>query len=61
MKVGYIRSLNALIYDVLRKTYTDMTTLHLVYEMGDLIIKNVKKVIHQHERKTKIDFISFSR
>jgi len=33
MKVDYIVAFTAPIYDVLRKTYRDMTTLHLVYEM----------------------------
>jgi len=33
MKVDYILAFIALIYNVLRKTYTNMATLHLVYEM----------------------------
>jgi len=33
MKVDYIFAFTAPIYDVLKKKYIDMATLHLVYEM----------------------------
>jgi len=46
----------ASIYDVFRKTYTNMATLHIVYEIWDSIIENVKKVIYHHERKTKAEY-----
>jgi len=35
----------ALIYDVLRKINMYMATLHLVYEMSDSMIENVRKII----------------
>jgi len=50
-KVDYILSFTTLIYDVLRKTNMDATSHHLVYEMWDSMIENVKKVIYRHERK----------
>jgi len=37
------------------KTDTNMTTLHLVYEIWDSMIENERKVIFQHERKTKVE------
>ncbi|XP_068498232.1 uncharacterized protein [Phaseolus vulgaris] len=38
---------------------TDMASLHLVYGMWDSMIENVKIVIYQHERKTKVEYSSF--
>ena len=32
-----------------------MATLHLVYEMWDLMIENVRKIIFEHERKTEVE------
>ena len=58
-KVDYILGFTIPIYDVLRKTNTDMTTLHLVYEMWDSMIEKVRKVIFQHERKTEVEHSSF--
>jgi len=55
MNVDYILAFTAPIYDVLRKTDTDMATLHLVYEMWDSMIEKVRKVIFQHERKTEVE------
>ena len=52
-KVDYILAFTTPIYDVLRKTDTDATSLHLVYEMWDSMIEKVRKAIYQHERKTK--------
>jgi len=54
MKVDYILAFTAPIYDVLRKTDTDMATLHLVYEIWDSMIENVRKMIYQHEKKTEV-------
>ena len=54
MKVDYVLAFTAHIYDVLRKTDIDMTTLHLVYEMWDSMIEKVRKVIFEHERKTEV-------
>jgi len=59
MKVDYIFVFIAPIYDVLRKTNTDMATLYLVYEMRDSMIENVKKIIYHHERKTEVEYSSF--
>ncbi|XP_027922790.1 uncharacterized protein LOC114180686 [Vigna unguiculata] len=59
MKVDYILAFTAPIYDVLRKTDTYMATLHLVYEMWDSMIENVRKIIYQHERKTEVEHSSF--
>nr|XP_007132377.1 hypothetical protein PHAVU_011G089700g [Phaseolus vulgaris]ESW04371.1 hypothetical protein PHAVU_011G089700g [Phaseolus vulgaris] len=59
MKVDYILAFTAPIYDVLRKTDTDMASLHLVYGIWDSMIENVKRVIDQHERKTEVEYSSF--
>ncbi|KAH1257780.1 hypothetical protein GmHk_03G007665 [Glycine max] len=50
-KVDYILSFTSPIYDVLRRTDTEASSLHLVYEMWDSMIKKVKNVIYQYERK----------
>ena len=55
IKVDYILAFTVPIYDVLRKIDTDMATLHLVYEMWDLMIENVRKIIFEHERKTEVE------
>ena len=36
-----------------------MATLHLVYQMWDSMIEKVRKVIFEHERKTKVEHSSF--
>jgi len=59
MKVDYILTFTAPIYDILRKTDTNMASLHLVYGMWDSKIENVKRVIYQHERKTEVEYSSF--
>jgi len=59
MKVDYILAFTAPIYDVLRKTNTDMATLHLVYEMRDSLIEDGRKIIYQHERKAQVEHSSF--
>lgn len=48
-KVDYILSFTTPIYDILRKTDTDVVCLHLVYEMWNSMIENVK-VIYRHEK-----------
>jgi len=53
MKVDYILAFTVFIYDVLRKTNMDMATLHLVYEMWDSMIEDVRKIIYQHEGKER--------
>ena len=45
-KVDYILSFTTLIYDVLRKTNTNATSLHLINQMLDSMIEKVRKVIH---------------
>ena len=59
MNVDYILGFTAPIYDVLKKTDTDMATFHLVYEMWDSMIENVRKVIFEHERKTEVEHSPF--
>ncbi|XP_057444810.1 uncharacterized protein LOC130737057 [Lotus japonicus] len=38
---------------------TDASTLHVVYEMWDSMIENVKKVIYKYERKTESEVSTF--
>jgi len=59
MKVNYILIFTAPIYDVLRKIDTNMATLHLVYEMWNSMIENVRKIRYQHERKIEVEHSSF--
>ncbi|KAH1228200.1 hypothetical protein GmHk_10G028237 [Glycine max] len=69
-KVDCILSFTTPIYDVLRKTVTDAACLHLVYEMWDSMIENVKKVIYRHKRmyfddnserrQVNVEFANFS-
>ncbi|XP_057432298.1 uncharacterized protein LOC130725055 [Lotus japonicus] len=58
-KVDYILSFTSPIYDVLRKMDTDASTLHVVYEMWDSMIENVRKVIYKYERKTESEVSTF--
>ncbi|XP_057418312.1 uncharacterized protein LOC130712497 [Lotus japonicus] len=58
-KVDYILSFTSPIYDVLRKMDTDASTLHVVYEMWDSMIENVRKVIYKSERKTESEVSTF--
>jgi len=58
MNVDYILAFTP-IYDVFRKTDTDMATLHLVYVMWDSMIEKVRKVIFEHERKIEVEHSSF--
>ena len=44
--INYIIEFSVPIYDMLRETDTDRPCLHLVYEMWDLMIENVKTVIY---------------
>jgi len=43
MKIDWILAFTAPIYDVLRKTDTDMASLHLVYGMWDSMIGKCEK------------------
>ncbi|XP_052195081.1 uncharacterized protein LOC127803091 isoform X3 [Diospyros lotus] len=58
-KINYILSFTALIYDMIRVCDTNKPCLHLVYEMWDSMIFNMKKVIYDHESKLPSDFSSF--
>ncbi|XP_038701981.1 uncharacterized protein LOC119998684 [Tripterygium wilfordii] len=50
-KIDYILSFTGPIYDMLRFVDMNKPTLHLIYEMWDSMIENVKKVIYRHEIK----------
>ncbi|KAL5134361.1 hypothetical protein HKD37_03G007538 [Glycine soja] len=60
-KVDYILSFTSLIYDVLRRTDTEASSLHLVYEMWDSMIEKVKNAIYQYERKEESEGSTFMR
>ena len=49
------------IYDVLRRTYTEASSLHLVYEMWDSMIEKVKNAMYQYERKEESEGSTFLR
>ncbi|KAL9689719.1 hypothetical protein QQ045_010108 [Rhodiola kirilowii] len=48
-KVDYILSFTSPINDMIRVCDTDKPCLHLVYEMWDVMIEMVKRVIYEHE------------
>ncbi|XP_028199577.1 uncharacterized protein LOC114384083 [Glycine soja] len=58
-KVDYILSFTSPIYDVLRRTDTEASSLHLVYEMWDSMIEKVKNAIYQYERKEESERSTF--
>eukprot|EP00256_Glycine_max_P068435 XP_025983030.1 uncharacterized protein LOC100803797 isoform X1 [Glycine max] len=58
-KVDYILSFTSPIYDVLRRTDTKVSSLHLVYEMWDSMIEKVKNAIYQYERKEESEGSTF--
>ncbi|GAV59820.1 DUF659 domain-containing protein, partial [Cephalotus follicularis] len=58
-KIEYLLSFTNPIYEMLRLCDTDMPTLHLVYDMWDSMIKQVKKAIYRHEGKRDDEFSSF--
>ncbi|GAV60249.1 LOW QUALITY PROTEIN: DUF659 domain-containing protein/Dimer_Tnp_hAT domain-containing protein, partial [Cephalotus follicularis] len=49
--IDYILSFTAPIYNMIRFCDTDKLSLHLVYDMWDMMIENVKKAIYYHEVK----------
>ena len=49
--VAYIVDFTDPIYEMLRVADTDKPCLHLIYEMWDTMIENVKKVIYTKEKK----------
>ncbi|KAJ1381432.1 Ribonuclease H-like superfamily [Sesbania bispinosa] len=52
-KVDYILAFTRPIYDVLRKTITEASCLHLVYEMWDSMIEELRKAIYRNEKKVE--------
>ncbi|XP_054781897.1 uncharacterized protein LOC129289109 [Prosopis cineraria] len=50
-KVDYILSFTGPIYDMLRMADTNKPILHLIYEMWDSMIEQVKESIYKHENK----------
>ncbi|RZC17078.1 Malate dehydrogenase 1, glyoxysomal [Glycine soja] len=58
-KVDYILSFTSPIYDALRRTDTEASSLHLVYEMWDSMIEKVKNAIYQYERKEESEGSTF--
>ncbi|CAN6182580.1 unnamed protein product, partial [Urochloa humidicola] len=58
-KVKYIVDFTEPIYEMLRVADTDTPCLHLVYEMWDSMIENVKKAIYKHEEKEDGEESSF--
>lgn len=57
--IDYILAFTEPIYTMLRVCDTDKPCLHLVYEMWDSMIIQVKKVIYAHERKRDFEESSF--
>lgn len=53
-KVDYFLKFTEPMVDMLRKADTDMPVLHLIYDMWDSMIENVKKIIFLHEGKDLI-------
>ncbi|GAV81015.1 DUF659 domain-containing protein/Dimer_Tnp_hAT domain-containing protein [Cephalotus follicularis] len=49
--IDYILSFTVPIYDMIRFCDIDKPSLHLVYDMWDMLIENVKKAINYHEVK----------
>lgn len=60
-KVDYILDFTKPIIDMLRAADTDKPMLHLIYEMWDTMIENVKAMIFQHESRSYEDESSFYR
>ncbi|KAJ1413101.1 Ribonuclease H-like superfamily [Sesbania bispinosa] len=52
-KVDYILAFTSPIYNVLRKADTEASCLHLVYEMWDSMIEEVRKIIYRNEKKVE--------
>ncbi|KAJ7970782.1 Dimer_Tnp_hAT domain-containing protein [Quillaja saponaria] len=58
-KVDYILSFTGPIYDMLRLCDTDKPTLHLVYDMWDSMIEQVRTVIFRQEKKEEDEVSDF--
>ena len=50
-KINYILAFTGPIYDMIRTCDTNKPCLHLVYELWDSMIKNVKTIIYEKEKK----------
>ena len=57
--MSYIVDFTEPIYEMLHLADTDKSCLHLVYEMWDTMIENVKKVIYNKEKKEQDEESSF--
>ncbi|CAM8975293.1 unnamed protein product [Rhodiola kirilowii] len=55
-KVDYILAFTTPIYAMIRVCDSDKPCLHLVYEMWDVMIAKVNKVIYEHEHIENEDF-----
>ncbi|CAH9062954.1 unnamed protein product [Cuscuta europaea] len=58
-KVDYILQFTGPMYDMIRICDTDKPCLHLVYEMWDSMIENVRMTIFAHEGKTYVEYSPF--
>jgi hypothetical protein len=58
-KVNYIIAFTSPIYDVLRKTDTEASCLHLVYEMWGSMIEDVRKVYINMKEKQRLNIQHF--
>ncbi|KAJ7950877.1 DUF659 domain-containing protein [Quillaja saponaria] len=56
-KVDYILSFTGPIYDMLRLCDTDKPTIHLVYDMWDSMIEQVRTVIFRQEKKEEDELL----
>jgi hypothetical protein len=58
-KVDYILLFTGPIYHVLRRTDREASCLHLVYEMWDTMIENVRNAIYKHEGISPVEESTF--
>ncbi|CAM8883081.1 unnamed protein product [Rhodiola kirilowii] len=58
-KLDYVLSITSPIYDMIRVWDIDKSCLHLVYEMWDVMIEKVKKVIYEHENIDEAETSTF--
>ncbi|KAG8383901.1 hypothetical protein BUALT_Bualt04G0062300 [Buddleja alternifolia] len=58
--IDYILAFTDPIYNMLRECDTDKSCLHLVYEMWDSMIYQVRSTIYKHEKKSDNEDSSFS-
>lgn len=58
-KIDYIIAFTGPIYDMIRICDTNKPCLHLVYELWDSMIENVKTIIYEKEKKQPHEFSLF--